>query len=842
MKKKRLAVLAVALVLAFSGCGNPQGPAEEPQVELWSAYATDKIMRDVEYTERGPAVLSYEMAKNEVEGAQIIISPVDNYSVGSFTVEVSDLENEDGDVIPSRNIRVYLQKYINIAKKITHNPTYTNGLMPDALLPFDKAVEYGENTVSGLNQGIYVTVETEADTAAGEYNGTFKIILDGKTYNVPVEAEVWDFAISDEVHTKSVFEIWLSNLMYGELDGSDEMYNLYIEALKNYRLSSAHLRADTLEEFIEEAKKATADPRTSAFALPNNVVNYNDVNYPLAKQWIKEMLYESTEECCLIDKMVYQFGTLIDEPQLDSTGVRKARVNVIMAGMDNVEEEIIRELTEEGYFNKFSAEYKEHVEQTLRSIPNIVTAPYDEDYTDGKVTYCPMFDEFDSAENRAIYADQKEKNGNLWWYGCTGPVYPYPTYHTDDSLTGARILSWMQYDYGVDGNLYWSVNIYSAINNLADGNYTRPVNAWEETRRNTNENALNGDGYLFYPGLDYGIKGPVGSLRLEAIRDGNEEYEYLYELENFVDGMQDYYEEEISVQSMLRTLFDRLYTGTQYVQDSGNFYTVRSELAEVIERLNGEEKFLMNGITFRGEYANISFNVADGYEVKVNGQTVTGVTQGQGKKYTAQMLLDAPANYFEIEISDGQTVKNYSIFVSGKMTLASDFNAEEDISLIGVNNAEYIDVSYSEDPETAISGGSVKIEITSTFDPEDPLASLTYKPQLSIALADIGCDIDKLDSVSFSVYNASGEQISFRFCLYTSVGTRYELGVQRLDPGWNTVSFAGVNRTNWSQLSFTDRFVLEFSNTVNDENTAAMPEQILFIDDLLLSNVAEGEE
>ena len=97
MKKKRLAVLAVALVLAFSGCGNPQGPAEEPQVELWSAYATDKIMRDVEYTERGPAVLSYEMAKNEVEGAQIIISPVDNYSVGSFTVEVSDLENEDGD-------------------------------------------------------------------------------------------------------------------------------------------------------------------------------------------------------------------------------------------------------------------------------------------------------------------------------------------------------------------------------------------------------------------------------------------------------------------------------------------------------------------------------------------------------------------------------------------------------------------------------------------------------------------------------------------------------------------------------------------------------------------------
>ena len=35
------------------------------------------------------------------------------------------------------------------------------------------------------------------------------------------------------------------------------------------------------------------------------------------------------------------------------------------------------------------------------------------------------------------------------------------------------------------------------------------------------------EGALFYPGLDAGIEGPVASMRLKALRDGMEDYEYL---------------------------------------------------------------------------------------------------------------------------------------------------------------------------------------------------------------------------------------------------------------------------------------------------------------------------
>lgn len=42
---------------------------------------------------------------------------------------------------------------------------------------------------------------------------------------------------------------------------------------------------------------------------------------------------------------------------------------------------------------------------------------------------------------------------------------------------------------------------------------------------------FNGDGALFYPGNDAGIDGPVASLRLKALRDGMEDYEYFALLE-----------------------------------------------------------------------------------------------------------------------------------------------------------------------------------------------------------------------------------------------------------------------------------------------------------------------
>lgn len=99
----------------------------------------------------------------------------------------------------------------------------------------------------------------------------------------------------------------------------------------------------------------------------------------------------------------------------------------------------------------------------------------------------------------------------VWLYRAE---QPYPTYQIDDALISSRIVSWMQKDYGLAGNLYWETVFWTRYR--------------DEVREKTDVYegdpmhfpGDNGDGYLVYPGDVYGIDGPVGSIRLESIRDG----------------------------------------------------------------------------------------------------------------------------------------------------------------------------------------------------------------------------------------------------------------------------------------------------------------------------------
>ena len=93
MKKSRILLVALSAVIALSSsaCGGNASGGKEPTVKVWTPYATQKIMRDRSYSVSSEPVLKYEMAKNETEGAQFIITPENDYKVEAFTVEVTDL-------------------------------------------------------------------------------------------------------------------------------------------------------------------------------------------------------------------------------------------------------------------------------------------------------------------------------------------------------------------------------------------------------------------------------------------------------------------------------------------------------------------------------------------------------------------------------------------------------------------------------------------------------------------------------------------------------------------------------------------------------------------------------
>jgi len=69
--------------------------------------------------------------------------------------------------------------------------------------------------------------------------------------------------------------------------------------------------------------------------------------------------------------------------------------------------------------------------------------------------------------------------------------------------------------------LYWCVDVYTMYRN---GAYQPECKVWEEAEMFP---GANGDGFLTYPGKQVGIDGPVTSIRLEILRDGNEDIEYF---------------------------------------------------------------------------------------------------------------------------------------------------------------------------------------------------------------------------------------------------------------------------------------------------------------------------
>ena len=144
-----------------------------------------------------------------------------------------------------------------------------------------------------------------------------------------------------------------------------------------------------------------------------------------------------------------------------------------------------------------------------------------------KVTLCPKFDGYDSSFLSAPYAENEEK----WWYGCNAPSAPYIGYHMDDAPWSARYVSWLMARYGICGNLYWAVNYGSEVNTTGKPLYLD--DPYGTAHRGL---GANGDGVLLYPGKPYGLKEPVGCLRLTAIREGNADYEWLKELREGLRG------------------------------------------------------------------------------------------------------------------------------------------------------------------------------------------------------------------------------------------------------------------------------------------------------------------
>lgn len=836
LKKGAACALAAAMLfsLGITACSSDPA-ADNVEAVVYEAPNTLKVMREAEPMTES-RTMTYEMAKNEYENAQIVFSP--SGKVDYYDFEVAPLTSSAGETIGVDAMTVYHQKYIEITKNSSSTAGFPTGWYPDALLPFDTAVEYGENTVAaGDNQSVWVTIKTPETQAAGLYTGTFTLTLDGQEYPISVSARVWDFAVPEENHVRSSFYTFRDYLMNGELDNSVEMYEKYTDFLLDYRVSTDQLPVfdDDLDAYIAAAKKYAADPRCSAYNLnvfgTSGPVPGTDASGPLVnidrfEAYIRALVENSTPQLNLLDKL-YIYWHAIDEP--DGQGIVEAALYDNNAMVDKLAD------IADSYTPQQLDAYGVTADQ-IRYVEHVVTAQYTPELH-GIRTYCPHVSALDLETNRELFQKEAEEayggGGTTWWYTCCYPYSPHPNYHIDANLITSRALSWMQRDYGVNGVLYWGTSVYVNVN---DGQNRYPRDPYNDPEAFM---LAMGDGFLVYPGKPYGIDGPVPSIRLEAIRDGMEDYEYLYMLEELAAKYaKDFEAAGFDIDQILRELYDSIYYGTVADTDTTKLRDARREVAELIELLSSDSHamILLDRIDPKTETAYIDVYAAAGTTLKVAGEEITGTPSGSGLHFTYELKLTEAVNYFEAEFITGDSTVSISKFIANRVMSLSAFDTQEELSawtaskgtgaLEGYKN-DHITLSLSDEQKTE---GLFSLKAVIEKYRGSNYENANYLPSITAQASSLWGEtsLDDVDTIEFDLYN--GTDSAFTVQVFFEAGERVKrvLSVE-VSPGWNHVTVSKVYEIDWAQLGETEAISLRFPRHENDQPT------IVYVDNMICS-------
>ena len=227
--------------------------------------------------------------------------------------------------------------------------------------------------------------------------------------------------------------------------------------------------------------------------------------------------------------------------------------------------------------------------ESFTHIKNIVTTPYNDQLVatndeGGVQTWCPQFQNFQTKAQRELYKQRQASSDrdfgeNVWFYGCMDPKGAYPSYHLDAPLIKARIIPYLEYNYGIEGQVYWNICYFSKYTK----GFTTSIDIWNDPITWSN---CAGDGQLVYPGVTYGIDGPITTLRMESILASNEEYEYQWLIEQKVNEYNTQKGTSYNVRELLQKYYKRLYKNVIAYDSDEEFDAVRLELLDVLETLN----------------------------------------------------------------------------------------------------------------------------------------------------------------------------------------------------------------------------------------------------------------
>ena len=447
-----------------------------------------------------------DAARDESESFQLVVIPA-GADLKGVQVEPGPLTGPGGE-LPVVWHRV---GYVETTK-----PSYATeyvGWWADPLLPagpFDvKADE---------RQPLWFTVNVPPDAKPGTYTGEVTIRHEGRSVAVPVELRVRSFRLPRPGTLATAFGMYLGALGKWWHDNPRDMpieqYARWVEFLGKYRLTPKNVG----REYITQT----------------NVDGGFEIDLSALDKTVKPFAakYFAPYSFCL-----HRLPT--------SGGIGKAATGkdpdlaarVVKAYADEWERQ---GLPSEVYVYGYDEPRPEHypfMQQAYAKIKAVapqypimqtISDPHPEELVGLVGIWCPLT----PALTADFYRERVRAGDVLWTYVCCGPKPPYANFFVDEPATDHRVLFWQIRQAGATGLLYWCLCWWNGIPNAASGKPCFPdVPIHLKDHGPTKRYKANSDGFIAYPGKDYA---PLSSIRLEVIRDGIEDYEYLARLSRLV--------------------------------------------------------------------------------------------------------------------------------------------------------------------------------------------------------------------------------------------------------------------------------------------------------------------
>ena len=477
---------------------------------IWPARPLERVYRDSPPTRVGER-LRLSCVRNEYEGCMFGL--YSDAGARGVRLRVSDLVLEGGGGrIDSRHVRALFVGSIPLPRNSPAPPEELDRLapceVPDPIL--EEVEEVGLEP--GVTQPCYLRVYVPPDAEPGEYRGfVAAVAADGSEARMEVAVRVHPVTLPSRrsLYVTNWFSLESIARAHGVQMWSEEFWGAlerWVRFMSEYRQNVFWVPLDLIRVRREGGGGYRFDfsdfDRYVELLLKCGAELLEITHVAGFKQWGgREIALRSFS-------VAYGPGDVRSEPG------ERVLPHLLRALEGHLEERgwlgralihIADEPTEDGIeeWRRVSRLVKEHAPR-LRRIDAVETTGFGDDLE----VWVPTLHHFDQWMDEYLEAMRAGKE--VWFYTCLNPAGRYPNRLLDFPLLKTRILHWINYAYGLRGFLHWGFNWWHG-----------------DPFRDLNPNLPPGDTHIAYPGRH----GPLPSLRLEAMRDGLEDYELLKLLE-----------------------------------------------------------------------------------------------------------------------------------------------------------------------------------------------------------------------------------------------------------------------------------------------------------------------